>query len=104
VPFLPVVLVADEILHFHLLKFTAAENKIARRDFVAKGLADLRDAERNFHAPGIEHGLEIRKHALRRFGPQISDGGFIAQGADVGFKHHVERARRREAARLARGG
>ncbi len=34
-------------------------------------------------------------------GPQISDGRFVAQRADVRFEHHVERARRREAAGFA---
>jgi len=36
----------DEKFHFHLLEFTAAENKIACSNFIAKGLADLGDAER----------------------------------------------------------
>jgi hypothetical protein len=34
----------------------------------------------------------------------MRDGRFITQRADVGFEHHVERARGREAAGLTRGG
>src|SRR5438128_374819 len=38
----------DEVLHFHLLKFASAENKVPRRNFVSKGFADLRDSKRDF--------------------------------------------------------
>ena len=53
-----------EILHFHLLKFACAENKVAGRNFVAKRFADLRDAERQFAARTVKNIFEIDKNSL----------------------------------------
>ena len=41
----------DEELHLHLLKFTHAEDELARDDFVAEGLSDLGNAKRRQHSP-----------------------------------------------------
>jgi len=68
VAFVPVGILVDEILHLHLLKLARAEDEVARRDLVAERLANLRNAERQLHAAGVDHVLEIDEHALRRFG------------------------------------
>ena len=59
-----------EELHFHLLELAGAKREVPRRDFVAKTLADLGDAERNFHPAAVQHVLEIHEHALSGFRPQ----------------------------------
>lgn len=104
VPLGPVVVFVDEVLHLHLLEFAGAEDEVARGDFVAERLAGLRDAEGEFYAAGVHDVLEIDKHALRRLGTQPGERGVVAQGADVGLEHHVEVARRGEAAGFAGGG
>ena len=63
----------NEELDFHLFKFTAAEGEIARSDFVAKGLADLCDAEWNSNARAVDHVFEVGEDALRGFWSQICD-------------------------------
>ena len=64
----------DEKLQFHLLEFAGAEGEIAGVDLVAKGLADLADAEGNFLARHFEHVFELGKNRL---------GGFRAQPGHV---------------------
>ena len=71
-----------EELDLHLLELARAEGEIARRDLVAKALADLGDAERNAHARAIEHVLEVDEDALGRFGPQKGRVFLAAQRAD----------------------
>jgi hypothetical protein len=94
----------DEVFHLHLLELARAEDEVARGDLVAERLADLGDAERQLHAAGVDDVLEVHEHALRRLGPQVGDGRGVGHGADVRLEHHVERARRGEAAGLAGGG
>src|SRR5437868_4754552 len=43
----------NEIFHLHLLELARAKDEIAGRHFVAKRLADLRDAERELAAAGV---------------------------------------------------
>src|SRR5947207_1893482 len=38
---------ANEELHFHLLEFTGAENKLTGNDFVSESFTDLCNAKRN---------------------------------------------------------
>jgi hypothetical protein len=64
----------------------------------------LRDAEGQLHARGVDDVLEVGEDALRRLGPQVGDGRGVGHGADVRLEHHVEGARRRQAAGLAGGG
>ena len=45
----------QKVLDFHLLELARAEGEVAGRDFVAKRLADLRDAKRQLFAPGSLH-------------------------------------------------
>ena len=61
----------DEKLQFHLLEFARAESEIARIDLVAKGLADLANAERHFLPRNFGHVFELRENGLRRFRAQI---------------------------------
>ena len=99
---LPIRVGRNEIFDFHLLELAGTENEVARINFVAESLTRLRNPERHFDAPGIDDIFEIDENALRGFRSQVSDRRFVAQRTDVGLEHHVERARRRERAGLAR--
>ena len=101
---LPVVVGRDEVFYFHLLELPAAEDEVARRDFVSESLADLRDAEGHFYARGVADVFEVGKNALRGFGAEVGDCRFVAHCADVCLEHEVEVARRRERAGVARCG
>src|SRR3954469_4097206 len=59
-----------EEFDFHLFELARAEREISRRDFIAKALANLRDAERNSYACAVCDVLEIDKDALSRFRSQ----------------------------------
>ena len=75
-----------EELDLHLLELATAEREVPRRDFVAKALADLGDAERNLHAGAVEHVLEVDEDALGRFGTKEGRVFFAAQRADDGLE------------------
>src|SRR5262245_2131465 len=79
-----------EILDFHLLEFASAEGEIAGRDLVAESLADLRYAERKLAAHSLLHVGEIDEHALRRFGPHVSDVLFAFDRTDRRLEHQIE--------------
>ena len=84
---------ADEVFHLHLLELARAEDEVAGRDLVAKRLADLRDAERNFAAHRRLHVQEVDEDALRGFGAQVGEGvGVVLHGrrADGRAEHQVE--------------
>ena len=55
-PFGPIIIVTDEILHLHLLEFAATEYEVARSDFIAKRFTDLSDAKRDFYPARVENG------------------------------------------------
>src|SRR5215210_1248190 len=83
----------DEVLHFHLLKLARAQNKIARRDLVAKRFSDLRDAERNLSSQRRLNVQEINENPLRGLRTKVSEGGrivLIGSGSQRRPKHHVE--------------
>src|SRR5687767_15761386 len=40
---------ADKVLHLHLLKFTHAEYKLSRHNFITESLSYLRNTKWNFH-------------------------------------------------------
>ena len=81
----------DEELDFHLLQLAHAENEVARRDLVAKRLANLGDAEGQAAAGGVHHVLEVSKYPLRGFGAQVAVGLLVGDRADGRLEHHVER-------------
>ncbi len=89
-----------EELHLHLLELARAEGEVPRRDLVAEALADLRDAEGNFHPRAVEHVLEVDEHPLGRLRPQEGRPLFAGQGADDRLEHQVEFARLGELALL----
>src|SRR3989344_7597153 len=60
-----------EILYFHLFKFSRPEQKIPRRYFIPKSLADLRESERQARMKRIHNVFEIHKHSLRSFRAKI---------------------------------
>lgn len=80
----------NEVLDFHLLEFATAENEIAGRDFVPKGLAGLGNAKGNFLAAGRDDIFEIQKNALGRFGSQVRRGRRIRDGSDLCLEHKVK--------------
>src|SRR5712692_7534232 len=83
-----------EIFHLHLLELAGAKDEVAGRDFVAKRLADLRHAERQFAPAGVQNIEKVYEDALRGFWTQIDARFGIVFGgrADVRAEHQVERA------------
>ena len=82
-----------KVFQFHLLELARTKREIARVNFVAKCLPDLRDAERQFLARDFQHVFELDKDRLCRFWAQISNRRFVFSRADVGFEHQLERPR-----------
>ena len=93
---------ADEELDLHLLELAAAEGEVARRDLVAEGLADLRDAERHAHARRIDDVPEVDEDALRGLGAQVRERVLVADRAAVRLEHEVELPRLGERAGFLR--
>src|SRR5690606_5839190 len=86
IPLLGLARAAEE-LDLHLLEFAAAEREVARIDFVAKRLADLRDAERHADARRVADVLEVHEDALRRLRAQVRDARVILERAYVRLEH-----------------
>ncbi len=84
-----------EELYFHLFEFTRTESKVARRNLVAKTLADLSNAEGNFDARAIAYILEFTKMPCAVSGRKNARSAFATQRADRRGKHQIEVARRR---------
>jgi len=80
-------------LHFHLLKLAGAENKVFGNDFIAERLANLGDAERDFHPVGLNNIPVIYIDTLCGLGAQIDNACGVLSGAYVGLEHQVELAR-----------
>src|SRR3569832_158260 len=94
----------DEILHLHLLKLARTQDKVARRDLVAKRFSNLRDSEWNLAAHRRLHVQEVDENPLGRFRTQIRERSWIVLNggcAERGPKHHVEKALVREVSRAA---
>ena len=87
------VLGAAEILDLHLLEFPRTENVVAWIDLIAKRLADLRDAEGELLARGIEDIAEIHKDRLRGLGAEVDEVVVALERTRVGFEHQIEIAR-----------
>ena len=68
------------------------ENKVFEDDFVAERLADLRHAERNFHAVRLDNAFKVDKNALTGFRTQVHDRGVACDRSEVRLKHKVELA------------
>ena len=81
---------AHEELHLHLLELAHAEDELTGHDLVAEGLADLRNAERDFHAPGFLDVQEVDEDTLRRLGTQVDGIGAFGRRTHLGRKHQVE--------------
>src|SRR5712692_12007482 len=84
-----------EIFHLHMLELARAKDEVAGRDFVAKRLADLRHAERQFAPAGVQNIEKVYEDALRGFGTEISQGIRIVfrHSSQSSLEHSVERAR-----------
>ena len=83
----------NEELEFHLLELTRPERKIARRDLVAEGFADLRNPKRHAHPIAIQHIPELGKNSLGRLRAQIGDRRRVFDRAGCGLEHQIERPR-----------
>ena len=81
---------AHEVLDLHLLELARPKGEVARRNLVAKGLPDLRDAEGQFLAHRVEDILEVQEDTLGGFGPQVGDARLVLDGADERLEHQVE--------------
>ena len=92
--FKPFVLGArfDEVLDFHLLEFTVAEDEVAGGNLIAEGLAHLGDAEGQLFAGSVDHILEIDEHALGGLRSQIDYRDSILNRSHKGLEHQVELA------------
>ena len=82
----------DEKLHFHLFELASPENKIAWRDFVSEGFADLSDSERDLLARGLLHVQEVDVNSLSGFRAQINDRCRVFERPHMGFEHQIELA------------
>ena len=67
----------DEILRVGLFELAAAEEEVARGDFVAEGFADLGDTEGDFDAASIDDVLKIEIDTLAGFARKISRLGVL---------------------------
>ena len=91
----------DEKLDLHLLELARAERKITRRDLVAKRLADLRDAERQLQAHGLQHIVEVDENSLRGLRAQISHRRLVFHRPHESLEHQIELPRLGELALAA---
>ena len=103
VPPLHLLARTHEELHLHLLEFAHAEDELPRHDLVAESLADLRDAERKFHAARFLDVEEVDEDALRRFGTQVDRVGPFGRRSHLGGEHQVELPHLRPVARARNG-
>ena len=90
--FLPIFWI-DKILNLHLLKLSATENKISRRNFIAKRFALLGNSKRQVWIKTINNVLKIGKNSLSSFWTKICNAVFTFSGANARLKHHIKRAR-----------
>ena len=70
-----------KIFNLHLLELAGPEHKVARRDFITKGLALLSNTKRQVRVKGIHHIFVIGKNPLGGFGAQVADAIFAFGGA-----------------------
>ena len=61
-----------EKFQLHLFKFTGAECKIARSNFISEGFANLSYSERQLFTSGALNILKIDKYALSGFWAEIN--------------------------------
>ena len=80
----------NEILHFHLLKFSGTKDEVAGYDFITESLADLGDPEWYFQAHGALREQVIDVDALGRFRSQVGFRTRFFHRANHGFKHQIE--------------
>ena len=80
----------DEELHLHLLEFTSSKDEVSGRDLIAKGFANLGDAERYLLAHRLLNIEEIHVDALRRLGSQEDLGRRILDRPHERLEHEVK--------------
>src|SRR5688572_30398056 len=79
----------NKVLHFHLFKFTYAENKVTRANFITESFTHLRDSKWNLTASSLAHVFVVGKNASSSFWTQIRHRAFILNRANPSFHHHV---------------
>src|SRR5215469_12085625 len=84
---------ADEEFHLHLLELPGAEDEVSRGYLVAERLADLRYAERDLPARGLQHVAVVDEDALSGLRAQVGQPFVAFSGAEVRAEQPVEHAR-----------
>ena len=79
-----------EILELHLLELAQAKDGVARRDLVAKRLADLRDAKGRAHPRRVEDVGEVDEDPLGGLRPQVDLRARVLHRPGEGLEHQVE--------------
>src|SRR5438132_2253140 len=79
-----------EILELHLLELAEAKDGVARRDLVAKRLADLRDAKGRAHPRRVEDVGEVDEDPLGGLRPQVDLRARVLNRPGEGLEHQVE--------------
>ena len=80
-----------EEFDLRLFEFARTEDKGLGRDFVAKALADLGNAEGDLDTRGIQDIAEVGKDALGRLRPEIEGHGVVHIGAHLRLEHELKR-------------
>ena len=79
-----------EEFQLHLLKLSGTEREVAGCDFIAEGLTDLTNTERDFLSGSTLYVLEVYENTLRGFGTQIYRILCILRNTLEGLEHQVE--------------
>ncbi len=74
---LPICVWSDEVLHFHLLEFSGAENEVSRGYLVTKRFPDLGNSKGDFDPAGIDDVLVVCKDTLCGFGTKVGKCGRV---------------------------
>jgi len=77
-------------LHLHLLELSRPENEIARRDFIAKSLANLCDTKRDLFSGRLHDIQVVHIYSLRCLRPQVDDSRIVFNRPHVCFEHEVK--------------
>ena len=79
-----------EEFHFHLGEFPGAECKVAWIDFIAEGLASLRNAEGQLLPGGDADCVEVHEYGLACLGTEIGRVLLVKHRTHESLHHEVE--------------
>ena len=80
----------NEILHFHLFKFTCAKNKVSRSYFIAKRLTNLSNAKWWLTSRCLQDVCKVDKHSLSGLWTHKHVSAFALNRASMRLEHEVE--------------